>query len=136
MSQVNAWKAGLYSKLSGDSTLGALLSGTAAVYDGKAPAGTSAPYVVFQRLAGTPSFTFGTTAYENQTVLVKGIVDGSKKTAGSIAERVDTLLNHGTLTLASGTLMLMRRLQDIEYDEVVDGHVWRHVGATYQIGLL
>ena len=133
---VNAVKTGLYSKLTGDSTLTALLSASTAVYDSTAPEGTDPPYVVFQKLDGQARHTMSGHAFTDSTFLVKAITDEpSKLIAGSIAERVDTLLADGSLTLSTGSQMVMRRQQDIEYDERVDGRVLRHVGATYLIGV-
>ena len=83
-----------------------------------------------------PKYTMAGRAYDDNIVLVKAVTDApSAKTAGQIAERIDALLTDGSLTLTTGSLMVMRRQQDVEYSETADGRTYQHVGATYLIGV-
>lgn len=133
---VNAVKAGLTSKLTGDATLTAMLASSTSVYDKVAPQGSALPYVIFQKQTGSPRYTMGGPAYDDNVYLVKAVAESpSAKVAGQIAERVDALLTDGSLTLTSGSLMVMRRQQDVEYAETADGRTFQHVGATYLIGV-
>lgn len=133
----NAAKSGIYAKLTGDATLGALLASGTAVYANLAPQGASTPYVIFQRASSVPMPTLGrAAAWESQTYFVKAVTDeASDRVAGQIAERIDTLLNDATITPGAGTLMVLRRTQDIDYTQAADGHTYHHVGGVYQIGL-
>lgn len=133
---VNAVKAGLYSKLTGDATLTALLASSTSVFDKVAPQGSALPYVIFQKLDGQARYTMGGHAYTDNTFLVKAVTDSpSALTAGSICERIDALLTDGTITLSSGSVMVSRRQVDIDYAETTDGRTYQHVGATYLIGV-
>lgn len=133
---VNAVKTGLYDKLAGDATLVGLLASTTSVYDKVAPQGAALPYVIFQKQAGSPRYTMGGRAYDDNVYLVKAVTESpSAKVAGQIAERVDALLTNGSLTLTTGSLMVMRREQDVEYEETTDGRTYQHVGAMYLIGV-
>lgn len=135
MSNVNAVKAGLYAALAGDSTLTAFV-GSDAVYDGVAPQGKATPYIIFQKLTGVASYAFSGLAFDTHTFLVKAVdEDPSAATVGSIAERIDAVLTDQDITLSSGTIMVLRRQQDIDYPEVADGRTFRHVGALYTVGV-
>lgn len=135
MSLVNAVKAAVYARLSGDATLTGLASG--GVHDRTAPQGSVCPYVILAKQAGTAFHMLGNNAgFDEQLFLVKGVTDEhSAKKAGEIAERADTLLNRYALTIAGGTLLVCRRELDVDYDERTDGHVFKHVGHIYRIGV-
>ncbi len=130
---MNAVDTGIYQKLTGNSGLTSLLSGTAAVYDAIAPAEVATPFVTFQKTSGVPAYRMGGTAYENYVYLIKGIVqDHSPQLAGSIASAIDQALA-GTITVTGYKTMLVRRESDLDYTEVVSGKVFRHRGAQYRI---
>lgn len=128
---MNAVEVGIYAKLSGDATLMATATG---VYHRKAPAGSVAPYVVFHKQSGIHDFALASRMWRDYLYLIK-IVDQSDSTsqAGTLLERIDTLLNDGTITVSGYSLMEMRRQSDVEYDEVVEGVTWQHVGALFRI---
>lgn len=132
----NVLKAALYSRLSSDATLGALLSGTAAVYEGVAPQEADAPYVIFNpQSPGVDYQTNGGRAYTESVYLVKAVTEGgSSAAAGTIAARIDTLLEAAPLTL-SGTAsnLYLRRTAQVDYPEVDSGKKYRHLGGLYRI---
>lgn len=132
----------LYGKLAGDTTLNNLLGTPAdgyskSIYYQRAPSGADFPYVVFSKAAGTPRYTLGSRAYDNDVWLVKA-VDRSDDTADTadpvdnIAARLDALLTDGTLSISGRTQLFLRRESDVEYPEVVDGTLYRHAGAYYR----
>lgn len=132
----NVLKSALYSRLSSDATLGALLSGTAAVYESVAPQGADAPYVVFNAQSpGIDSETFGGRSWTDSVYLVKAVTEGdSSAAAGTIAARIDTLLENAPLTL-SGTAsnLYLRRTTAVDFPEVDSGKKFRHLGGLYRI---
>lgn len=133
---VNALKTGLYNKLTGDATLMGLLASATGVYDKQAPQGAALPYVIFQKQTGVPKYTMAGLAYDDSFFLVKAVTDSpSAQSAGVIAERIDTVLQDATLSLSTGSLMVLRRQQDVEYAETTDGRTYQHVGAMYLIGV-
>jgi hypothetical protein len=131
----------LYTTLSGDATLGALLSSTTAVYNTIVPEGTTAPYVVFQQQSATDRPTLARAnasewfAYAVKAVTYSQASDTSPAAAKAIRTRIDQLLNDQPLTLSTGTLMVCRRTQRIKYPELFDGLVIWHVGSLFQIGV-
>lgn len=131
---INAVKAALWSKLANDGTLNAMLAGSQYVFDGMAPQETARPYIIFQIVSGVPSHSFSGRVYDNDLILVKGLTDGfSTVAAGQIAERIDTLLDDGTLSISGRTLLYMRRDDDVEYAETTgEGVRINHSGAQYR----
>jgi hypothetical protein len=132
---MNAVEAGLYTKLTGDATLTALLSGgTASVFYGVAPDGADPPYLVFNEQTDTPDYTFTQKARDNLLYQVKGITSGpSAKTAGSIAERIESVLTDTALTVSGKTLLYLRKESGVHYPEVDQGRVFHHRGGLYRI---
>lgn len=132
---VNATKTALVSALAADSTLTGLLNaGTAGIYDSHAPQGATPPYVVFQRMSGVPARVFGRAAWDAQVWAVKGITTGgSRVTGGSIAARVDAVLDEQTLTISGASNMACQRIADIEYPEDDNGVQYHHIGGQYKL---
>jgi hypothetical protein len=131
----------LYGKLAGDTTLNNLLGTPAtgyskSIYYQVAPPGASYPLIVFNKQAGTPTYTFkdGHAAIDTEVWLVKGVdrSDSADK-ADAIAARLDALLTDGALTISGATQMYLRRQSDVEYLEDDDGTVYRHAGALYRL---
>lgn len=130
----NQVKAAIYTKLAADSTLTALLSGTAAIYHRVAPQGADAPYIVFNQQAGTPSYTMGQRAWDELLYQVKGVTqDSSSVVAGSIADRIDTVLTDQPLSVTGGSAFYVRRSSDVDYAEVDRGEVYNHEGGLYRL---
>lgn len=128
-----AIRAGLYSKITGASSVTDLLSTTTAVYHGIAPSDARFPLVVINKQAGTPTYTFGDTYFDTQVWLIKAVTRGStSNTAEDIQSALDALLTD-TVALSSGTVLDIRRDSDVDYIEDDDGETYRHHGALYRI---
>jgi len=133
----------LYGKLAGDSTLTNQL-GTPApgrthgIYYQIAPADAGFPYVIFQKQAGTPTYTFkaGHAAIDTEVWLIKGVAttpgDPSDQ-ADTISSRLDALLTDGTVTISGATQMYLRRESDVDYSEVNEGQEYKHSGALFRL---
>ena len=135
-----AVRRALYGKLSGDTTLNALLAAPAtgyskSIYHQDAPEGAAFPYVIFQRQSGRPTEAFGApSVMENDVWLVKAVDHAtSADTAESIAARIQTLLNDAALSISGASLLYLRRQSDIEYPEVANGERYAHVGSLYRL---
>jgi hypothetical protein len=139
----------LYGKMAGDTTLNNLLATPPAghaksIFHEIAPDKASYPFVIFQKQAGTPTYTFqaGTAAYESDVWLIKAI-DGPnldetiERKTGDVVEgikaRLTTLLTDATLSISGGTLMYLRRESDVSYPEVSDGETYRHRGSLWRL---
>ena len=134
---MNQLEVGLFTKLTGAGGLTALLAGTASVYGYLAPLNENGPYVVFNKQAGVPEYTFGGTAVENLVYQVRGVTAGPNMgAAGSIAKQIDVALNDQALTVSGYTHLYCRREGDIAYVETdPGGQRWNHSGALYRIVL-
>jgi hypothetical protein len=122
---------GIYSKLSGSSTLTTLLGG-AKIYNRLAPETADPPYVIFQWQGGgeenlTPS------RMRNVVYTIKA-VSRTLAQAGSIDAAIDGLLTGSTITVSGWTNFWLARGSDIAYAEVDAGgnELW-HTGAMWRI---
>lgn len=132
----NRVKTGLIAALRADATLTGLLgSGTASIHHSVAPQGSSFPCVTYQKVPGTqPAYTMGGRAWENELYNVKAVTQGhSAPTAGSIAERIDTVLTDNPVSVSGGTCFYLRLESYIEYPEVTDGKTYQHIGGSYRV---
>ena len=131
---MNAVETGIYSKLTADTGAGGLMVTATGVYHRVAPAGAVVPYVLFNKQSGVHEFARAARMWRDYLYLFKIIDEGySTARAGTLLERIDTLLNDGTITISGYSLMEMRRQSDIEYEEISDGVVYQHVGALFRI---
>lgn len=134
----NAPRRAIYGKLSGDTTLNALLGTPASgysksIYYQSAPQGARFPYVILNKQAGTPRYALGARAFDNDIWLVKAIDrNTSADTADAIAARIDSLLTDASLSISGRTQLYLRRESDIDYAETADGELYRHAGATFR----
>lgn len=136
-----ATRRAIYGKMAGDSTLVALLGTpptgfSKAIYYQVAPKGTTGAYVIFQKQAGTPRYTFktGHAAIDDELWLIKGVGEaGSADEVDNIASRLDALLTDGALTISGATQLELRRESDVDYSEEVDGVIHRHSGSLYRL---
>jgi len=129
----------IYAKLAADTTLTALLAGGTAlpsVYHAVIPQDAALPAVVFNSQApSTPARTFTAVAFENALYTVKAVTEGRNQlAAGTIAARIDTLLDGPALTYTGFTHMGCQRVQEIDYTESAAGGIrYNHRGATYRL---
>jgi hypothetical protein len=141
----------IYGKLTGDTTLTAMLGAAAtgytkAIYHEVAPQGAVYPLVIMNKQAGTPTYAatiFTTprssvndplsTLEEQEIWLIKAIDHNTTANAAeAISARVTALLEDVTLlSPPSRTQRYLRRDADVEYAEVADGEVYRHVGSLF-----
>lgn len=134
-----AVRRALYGKMAGDSTLNALLATpptgvSKSIYHEQAPDGARFPFVLFSKSSGTPRYSLGALAMDNELWLIKGIDrSGSADTADGIASRLDALLTDGTISISAKTQLYLRRESDVEYGEVVDGVRYKHTGAFFRL---
>lgn len=135
MPDSGAIDAALSAKLQGDATLMALA--TDGVWADEAPAGKTR-FVIFSLVEANDEPMFGLRAFEDATYLVKYVEQSASATnARTAANRIDTLLEQGTLAPTGYSLMTMRRISRItptvEVDEVDTSIRWQHRGGLYQI---
>lgn len=138
MSGQNEMSVAVYNALTGSTALTTLLAGGTAsqsVFQDLAPEGATAPYVVYQTQSPSmPQYVFSRVAYENTIYAVRGVTQGPSKAAGgTIAAKIDAALNDATLTVSGYTFLKCRRLQDIDYGEIVAGVRVSHIGGAYRV---
>jgi len=136
-----ATRRALYGSMAGDTTLGGLLGAPApgynhAIYYQSAPDSAAFPLVIFSKQAGTPTEAFGDPdAVDDEIWLIKAVDHAPGADAAEAAsERVTSLLDDQTLSLAGGAACLyLRRQSDIDYQELAAGEVYCHAGALYRL---
>lgn len=109
---------------------------TGGVFNGsRAPQGTPYPLVLYFFMSGIDYATVGAyRIWTNMIWTVKAIADaGGYDTLDPIAARIDELLQRASGTAASGTIWSADRQKTIEYEGLVAGHEYRHLGATYRV---
>lgn len=134
-----AVRRALYGKLSGDTTLTAMLANPAsgyskAIYYEVAPQGAAFPYVIFSKQSGTPSYALTARNFDNDIWLIKAVDrSDSADVADNIASRLDALLTDGTVSISGRTQCYLRRESDVDYSETVDGTTYRHAGSLFRL---
>lgn len=137
---MNQLETGLYTKLTGASSLTSLLAaGTASVFHRHADENANPPYVVFSKQSRVPARVVGggAVAWEDALYLVKAVVESpSALLAGSIATRIDETLDQASLTVTGHTHLACHRDSDVDYEEQgPGGQIIQHRGALYRIQL-
>lgn len=132
-----ASRSALYGKITASSAVTSLLSGTASVYYGVAPASAAFPLIVFQQTSGVPVYSFkqNGAAYENEVWMIKAIDRStSSNTVDSIAHALDTALTDANLSIAGYSQMYLKRESDVPpIVETVEGQQYRHAGAQFRL---
>jgi hypothetical protein len=134
-----AVRRALYGKLAGDSTLNALLATpptgrTKSIYYQQAPSTANYPYVIFQKQAGTPRYSFKANAFDDEVWMVKGVDrNDDADPVDSISSRLDALLTDGTITISGKTELYLRRESDLDYEETVGDQRFLHAGSLYRL---
>lgn len=147
---MNEINAGIYGALAPGGTMAGQLAhiGVTGVYYGRPPRDHAGPHVIFQKLSGAPTYTFGGLAYEDCSYVVKAIVSEAEAgaheyaaidLANSIKARVRALLDDAALDCSfngnAKVLMICRRTSEIEYAEETAGQTTWHAGDQYHIGV-
>lgn len=132
---MNPVRSSIHSLLAGDATLTALLGdGANGVYYQRAPLSARAPWVLFNKQAGTPTRTMRGDAYTTDVWQVKGVsAGGLPGPAEDIAARLDVLLNDATLTITGQACLDLHKQSDIDYPEDNGADTYHHVGASYRL---
>src|SRR5678815_758600 len=124
----------LIAKLGSDATLLALVPN--GVFYAEAPPG-STRFVIVSLVDESDVPQFGGRSQEDALYLVKAVM---LSTAGgdikSAAERIDALLEQGTLTVSGYSLMTMHRESRVRLTEVDDMDAsirWQHRGGNYRV---
>lgn len=128
----------LYSILSADATLTALLGSPTGIYDGMAPDGAIHPIVVFTQPYPIKSMDMQVMPGSYLSVYkydIKSVASGTNSggVASQISKRIFQLLQNATLPLPEGSTFYCRRSGEFAYPEDVDNTRFSHVGGTYQI---
>lgn len=124
----------LYTALAADATLGALLGDDDGIYHRQAPSEAAFPYVIFQKQAGSRTWSFAGEPLKPEVWLVKAVTRGeSADAAEAIDDRVEELLNDAALTVADHAHLYLRRESDVDYGERDGAEQYQHVGATYRV---
>ena len=107
---------------------------TGGVHNTIAPAGTIAPWVIFQMQSKVDTHSFNG-RFANSLYTVKAVVDMVwPKEAEDIDTQIDTLLEDASLSITGYTLVLCRRESDITFQDVAQpGKTFQHVGGLYRI---
>ena len=137
---MKALETALYTKLTGDATLMGYLAG--GVHNKVAKPETPYPYLVFQKVTGTPEYTFTERIRRSYLYQFRVIAAGAPDTGYSSSDiedalaRVDTLLTDAALTVTGETLWYCRREGGMpDMTGLDNGQVLYQVGATYRIEL-
>lgn len=121
---MNALDAAIYTKLSGDTGSGGLMTIVTGVFNRVAPEGQAFPYVVWQTVSGVDNYTLTKRAKSRFVIQLKALDKGdSGKVAGQAMDRIDALLNDAALTVTGFSLLVIRRemnIQSVEVDEGVE----------------
>lgn len=134
-----AVRRSLYGKMSGDSTLTAMLGTPASgyaksIYYEQAPQGAQFPYIIFTKQSGTPSYALSARTYDNEMWLIKAVDrSDSADAADNISSRLDALLTDGTISISGRSELYLRRESDVDYSEVIDGQTYRHAGSLFRL---
>lgn len=114
--------------------------GVTGIWEEVAPAGEATPYIIFDLMADTDVYQFGSRAYRDLIVLVKCYVSGNETTgvdsaaAEQLAYEVDNTLHFNSLTVdGMPTIMLTRRswAKGRDPDEAGITYLWR--GGIYDV---
>lgn len=129
---MNELREAIFHALSTDAPLAGLV-GTR-IFHQRAPLSTAAPYVVFSRQAGTPSWTFKGPPVQSDLWLVKAVDEsGSASTAEDVAAAIDVALTDAALPMDDRTTLYARRASDVSYCAVNGVDTYFHEGAMYRI---
>ena len=124
----------LYSTLSGDSTLLGYAPG--GVWRYIAPTGTATPYIILQPQSPNDKITMNAIRiFSDDAFQVKAVAPETQFQAMiNASNRIDTLINNKPVTtITGGTLLACFRERELEYNEIVNGALWQHMGGLYRL---
>lgn len=132
MTGTAAW---ILSQIAGDATITGV-SGYGGAYELIAPDGTTTPYVVIQCLSSQDQLTAnGHRIYSDQVWLIKAIAPATSYTAlNTIAMQLDALFgDQRQAGDARVTVSAAVRKSEVNYAEVLNGVVYKHLGGQYEL---
>ena len=131
---MNALETAIYTRLTGDATLMALVTGVYAIL---APDDAKFPLVVYQKLHSVDSYTLSRRIETNYSYQIKAINRGRSKSAiGSAMQCIDELLTLQPLAVTGYQVYVVRRTGDIpDYQELIGDTIYFHVGAEFTFEL-
>lgn len=123
--------AALFTKLSGDATLAALVTGC---FDAGVPDGQLFPYLTFQLLSGIDRYVFTRRAFVEQSYQIAVWDQGlDGRVAKQAMGRVDTLLTLQPLTITGMSTMAVLRDSTFSLDDLVDGVHVKQIGGLFRV---
>lgn len=123
----------IYSRLTGDATLTALLASSTAVYD-DVPDGVAFPYLTIGQFTGAPRDTMGTTGRDVTVTVHAWSQYEGKKEAEQILSRVDEMLDRWQPTISGWNPTVMLHEFGPEIMDDPDG-ITRHGVSRYRLHL-
>jgi len=125
----------IIAKLTGDATLMGLAPG--GVYREVAPQGVQEPFIIVQQYTHEDQYLLRRqAAFESFAYLIKAVQQSMTAAAvQACADRIQTLLQNGTLTITGYTLTLLQReerIATVEIDEDRDLR-YQHRGGLYRV---
>lgn len=131
---MNLVSTGIYSKLSGDSTLTNLFASSTSIYAIRAPKDAVYPYVVYSVFFGGVMNVNPSDLHE-MTYFIRAYAITAKD-AGNIHARIAALLDKGTITVTGYTLVASELTEELEGDEINDaGRSIFYRGGLYRFQL-
>lgn len=134
MSELNAADKWIYTALSGDAQLTAIVGPR--IYAEQAPQGAALPYVVFNFQGGADLMSVGPyRVWTNALMLVRGIAETASY-AGSlatIADRIDAILHAQSGSNVDGVVYAAVRERPFRMPEMGNGRQFRHAGGIYRL---
>lgn len=129
---MNATEAGIYSKLTGDSTLTGALSSATAIYNTIAPQATALPYVVFFWTGGGLE-NINPSELHNVVYVIKAIADDATE-AGVLQGYIKDAVHLQTLTVSGYTNVVTFCEDEIQFTETTrEGTILYHRGYMVRI---
>lgn len=135
---MNAVRDALADRLAADAGITALVASTGGpftgVYHRQAPKGAPTPFVLFTKMAGTPTYTFGGLGLQSDVWLAKAVDrNANSGPAEDLAAAITACLTDAPLSIAGSPLLYLRRISDVDYGEPDGDHMYVHVGATWRL---
>ncbi len=126
----------LYTVLSGDAELAALVAGR--IYAYQAPQGAAFPFIVFHFAGGSDNEVIGGARIMTQAVYrVIAVDEGSSFARTSeIDSRVDAILQAASGVVVGGRIVSCQRQLPIRYGAVDAGVQSRHQGGQYRLWIV
>lgn len=129
---MNEFEAALYTRLTGEASVTALLAGTASIYNQQAPPGDDYPLIVFQYQGGGDENKSPHRA-RNVLYTIKAISEEGLTDAGAIDAAIDTVLHLDELTVSGWSNFWLAREDDLRLVETTpEGKRYYHAGGIYR----